>query len=331
MQYHPPSLARIKAVARTLSPFLLRTPTLPYYGNQLAFEGDAGLWLKLELLQKTGSFKPRGALNVMHSLTASELAPGVTAFSAGNHAIATAFAAKILGVSAKVVMPRSANPFRVQRCRDYGAEVVFGRDITELLDIVEQLQAHEGRAMIHPFEGVSTTEGTATVGLELCEDVDNLDAVVVPIGGGGLISGIACAVKAMQPECKVYGVEPEGACGMYDSLKQGEAMDVVSVNTIADSLGAPMHKPYSYSIIQQVVDKVVTVSDADLVQSMRNMFTDLKLAVEPAAAAGLAAIEGPLRAELSGKKTGLIVCGSNIDLPSYSALLNSVAGSALTR
>jgi len=327
--FKPPSLSQIEQTAALVSEHLVRTPTVPYYGNQLT-SGVDGLYLKLELLQRTGSFKPRGVLNALASLSSAELARGVTAFSAGNHAIATAFAAQKFGVSAKVVMPETANPLRVERCRSYGAEVLFGKRISDLISLVGELQEQEGRAMLHPFEGAATAQGTATVGLEVCRDAGELDAVIVPVGGGGLIAGVASAVKALLPQCAVYGVEPEGACGMRDSLERGAPLDEVHVNTIADSLGAPMHTPYAFAIVQQTVDRLVTVSDQALAETMNLMFTDLKLAVEPAGAASLAAFLGPLHQELQGKRVGLVICGANIDFQSYSTLVNPIAGNGST-
>lgn len=317
----PPTLAQIRAAAERLSPYIVRTPTVEYYGSQVELASGTRLWLKLELLQKTGSFKPRGALNTMMGFDDTQKASGVTAFSAGNHAIATAFAAQILDIPAKVVMPESANPFRVSRCRSYGAEIEFGADISALMKIVEDLQAQEQLTLVHPFEGPATTEGAATVGLELCEDAGELDMVLVPVGGGGLISGVASAVKHCFPDCRVVGVEPQGACGMSDSLERGAPLEQVQVDTIADSLGAPMHKPYSFAVVQQTVDEIVTVSDQALSAAMGLMFSDLKLAVEPAGAAALAALLGPLKTAAQGQRVGIIVCGANIDFSTYSSLL----------
>ena len=212
-----PSLEEINATAQRIAPYIATTPVLPYYGSE-GFANGADVYLKMELLQKTGSFKPRGAINVVMHLSDEEKRRGITAFSAGNHAIATAFAASRLGTSAKVVMPKTANPFRVERCKKLGADVIFGEDIAELRSIVAGLQRSEGRTMVHPFEGQHTFAGTATVGLELSQHVPDLDAVIVPVGGGGLISGIATAIKLTQPRCKVYGIEPEGASGMTLSL-----------------------------------------------------------------------------------------------------------------
>jgi len=226
------------------------------------------------------------------------------------------------GVSAKVVMPKTANPFRVQRCQYWGGEVVFGDSISDLMTIVEQLRSEEQRALVHPYEGVHTVEGTATLGLELCRDVKALDAVIVPIGGGGLIAGIASAVKQIQPDCQVIGVEPVEARGMADSISRGEPLDSVKLNSIADSLSAPMHLPMTFGLVQQHVDELVQVSDAQLREAMKFMFTELKLAVEPACAAGMAALHGPLRKKMAGKRIALIACGSNIDMQSYIKLLS---------
>lgn len=316
---HHPSLTEINATAGRIAPYITTTPVLPYYGTEGldALANPASVFLKMELLQKTGSFKARGALNVVMHLTDDEKRRGITAFSAGNHAIATAFAARTLGTSAKVVMPKTANPFRVDSCKRLGAEIIFGEDIAELRSIVDDLQRTEGRTMVHPFEGQHTFAGTATVGLELSREIPDLDAVIVPVGGGGLISGIATAIKLTQPHCKVFGIEPEGARGMSDSLAQQSPVDPVQVNTIADSLGAPMHLPQSFAIVQQFVDEIHTVTDEQLARVMRLMFTDLKLAVEPACAAAMAGLLHPLNERLAGKRVGLILCGSNIDQATF--------------
>lgn len=317
-----PDLATIERVAGEIAPYVVETPCVPYYGACLP-EGmnPADIILKLELMQRTGSFKARGAVNVVQSLSDEQKSRGITAFSAGNHAMATAYAASVASVSAKVAMPVTANPYRVERCRDYAAEIEFADDIGQLLAVVERLQHDEGRTLVHPFEGENTTLGTATLGRELCLQDTNLDAVIVPVGGGGLISGIALAVARMMPNCKVYGVEPTGANGMQRSLLQNSPLSSVDVNTIADSLGAPLHLPYSFSLVKEFVQEIVTVTDTAIAESMRLMFEDLKLAVEPAAAAALAALTGPLRQRLEGQRVGIIVCGSNIDLGTHRSIL----------
>jgi threonine dehydratase len=257
------------------------------------------------------------------NLSDEERKCGVTAFSAGNHAIATAYAAKILGVSAKVAMPDMANPYRVERCRALGAEIVFAKTMAELFEIGARLQKEEGRALVHPFEGPRTFEGTGTMGVEICAAVDKLDAVIIPIGGGGLISGISAAMSQIQPKCKIYGVEPAGAQGMSTSLALGKPVSTVDLSSIADSLSAPLHLPQSFSIIRQCVDKVVTIKDEEMIAAMRLMFSDLKLAVEPAGASAVAALLGPLAKELSGKRVALVLCGTNIDMATHARLTSS--------
>ena len=314
-----PTVEQIEAVAKKIQPHVLRTPTIAYSGVPIAGLEDASVFIKLELLQHGGSFKARGVFNALLSLP--DTSNAVTAFSAGNHAIAVAYASHKCGVSAKVVMPKSANPFRVERVRYWGAEIVFGDTMSDLVSIVEQLQRDEKRVLIHPYEGIHTIEGTATVGYELCMDVESLDAIIIPVGGGGLIAGVACAVKQLQPAAKVIGVEPTQACGMATSIKNGAPLEKVALNSIADSLSAPMHFPLSYSFSERYVDRFVQVTDEQIRQAMRFMFTELKLAVEPACAAALAALQGPLLENMAGKRVGLLACGSNVDRQTYNNLL----------
>jgi threonine dehydratase len=214
-------------------------------------------------------------------------------------------------------MPKTANAARVALCRAYGAEVVLTDDVYAAFAEVERIQQDEGRTFIHPFEGELTVLGTATVGYELCNQVVDLEAVIVPVGGGGLIAGIACAVKQMQPRCKVYGVEPEGADSMSRSFKTGSPQKLERVATIADSLAAPYALPYSFDMARRFVDDIVTVSDDAMQRAMGLLFAEMKLAVEPAGAAATAALSGPLRERLEGKRVGLIVCGTNIDLATF--------------
>jgi threonine dehydratase len=283
---------------------------------------DTRVFLKLELLQRTGTFKARGALLNMLRLTPEELARGVTAISAGNHAVAVAYAAQALGINAKVVMIKTANALRVELCRKYGAEIEFAENAHIGFERVKQVEAEEGRAFIHPFEGVRTALGTATVGLEFCEQVQPpLEAVIVPIGGGGLCAGVASAVKLLWPDCAVYGVEPTGADSMKRSLAAGEPRSIERVATIADSLGAPYAAPITFELCRRNVDDVVLVSDDELREAMRLMLREIKLAVEPAGASAMAALVGPLREKLRGRRVGLIVCGSNIDAASYAKLI----------
>jgi len=286
---------------------------------------DTELILKLELFQRSGTFKARGALMNVLALSPDQLHRGVTAVSAGNHAAAVAFAARTLGTSAKVVMPKTANPARVELCRRLGALVVLAEDVHEAFSLVNQIELTEGRAFVHPFDGLLTATGTATLGYELLQQRDELDAVVVPIGGGGLIAGIASAVKQARPDCLVYGVEPAGNDVIKRSVESGQPEKAGVIRTIADSLSPPYALPYSLSLVRRFVDDIVLVSDEELMEAMYLLFDRMKLAVEPAGAATTAAALGPLASRLRGKRSALIVCGANVDPDRYSEWLKQGA------
>jgi threonine dehydratase len=316
-----PTLDQIKARYSELEGQVQRTPTIKSTSQKLAQHLGHELFLKLELFQETGTFKARGALSVINCLTDEQKANGITAVSAGNHAIAASWAAKKAGVSAKVVMTKTANPLRIARSKAEGAEVILCDDIAAAFAEVQRLEKEEGRTFVHPFEGPNTTLGAAGCGLELMEDVKGLEAVVVSIGGGGFISGVAAAVKLINPDCKVYGVEPEGAASMSRSLAAGEPQKMDAIKTIADSLAPPYSLPYSFALNQAFVDEVVTVSDDHICAGQALYQEELKLAVEPAAGATLAAALGPLRQKLKGKRHALVVCGANIDSQTYAEQL----------
>jgi threonine dehydratase len=314
-----PTLPQIRAARDALVGRVLVTPVRRWEDEVLGAVLGPGsaVWLKEELFQRTGSFKPRGALTVMLDMSGGALARGVVAVSAGNHAMAVAYAARSLGASAKVVMPRTANAFRVQRSRELGADVQLVEDVHQAFQRVQQIVNEEGRTLVHPFEGPLTALGTATLGSEFLDQAPDLDAVIVPIGGGGLCAGVAAAVKLTRPACQVYGVEPEGADSMSRSFAAGAPQAIEAVRTIADSLGAPHAAPYSYALCRRYVDDLVLVNDDQLRSAMALLFTSAKLAVEPAGAAATAAMLWPLRERLQGKRVGLIVCGANIDPTTY--------------
>jgi len=317
-----PTLAAIRDTRQRIDGYIVETPVWHWRIQEIheAVGTDTRVYLKLELFQQTGTFKPRGALRVMLDLDRDVLARGVTAVSAGNHAIAVAYAARRLGTTAKVVMIETANPARIAACRAYGAEVVMAGDAHVAFDRVHEIEAEEGRTFVHPFEGPLTSLGTATVGLELMEQVPDLDAVIVPIGGGGLCSGVAAAVKLMRPNTKVFGVEPEGADTMHRSFQSGKPESIPKVHTIADSLGAPHASPYSFELCRTYVDDLVLIRDDDMRRAMGLLFRGMKLAVEPAGAAATAALCGPLLERLRGKRVGVLVCGANIDLGGFARL-----------
>ncbi len=310
----PVSLRELRA---SLADWLIETPVVRCAALEADLGGGTEVFAKLEFLQRTGTFKARGALAVLLGLSDVQRATGVTAVSAGNHAIAVAFAARALGVSAKVVMLRSANPSRVERCREFGVELVLADDVHSAFAAAERIRSEEGRVFVHPFEGPDIVRGTATVGLEICEQVVGLEAVVVPIGGGGLCAGISSAVKQLNPSCEVYGVEPAGADSMHRSFAAGRPESIDSVTTIADSLGAPYAMPYSFALCRRYVDELVMLGDDDLRAAMRYLFRRMSIAVEPACAAATAALRGPLAERLAGKRVAIVMCGSNIDWRTY--------------
>ena len=318
-----PTIDAIRANRARLGDLVLTTPVRRWIDDALsaAVGTSTHVWLKEELFQRTGSFKPRGALSVMLDLDRDALARGVTAISAGNHAISLGYSSRILGTSAKVVMPRSANAFRVQLCRELGVDIEFVDSMTEAFPKVKEIEETEGRTFVHPYEGPKTALGTASVGMEFIDQTKELgvelDAVIVAAGGGGLTGGVACAVKQMSPATAVYVVEPEGADTMYRSFKAGSPQSIVKVRTIADSLGAPRCEPYSLALNRRFVDEVVLVNDDQIRDGMRLMFRSAKLVVEPAGAAALAALMNPLRERLEGRKIGLVICGANIDAESF--------------
>lgn len=318
-----PLLDDVRATAARIAPHVLHTPVWRWNTGLVRRELSPAteVWLKLELFQRTGSFKLRGAVNAMLALDDAARARGVVAASAGNHALTVAWTARELGTQARLFMPRTASPARIAACREEGGDVVLTDTVHEAFaQALAQVETH-GRTMIHPFDGPLAAHGTATVGLEFMAQVPQLDAVVVPVGGGGLCAGIAAAVKQINPACQVFGVEPEGADAMYRSLLAGEPQKLDRVQTVADSLGAPYTLPYSFGVCRQFVDDVVRVSDDALCVAMHHLHRDIKLVAEPAAAAATAALFGPLRQRLEGRRVGLIVCGSNIDAPRWAELV----------
>jgi threonine dehydratase len=318
-----PTIAAIRATRERLGDLVVTTPVRRWEGEAVARVVGSGthVFLKEELFQRTGSFKPRGALSVMLDLDPDARARGVTAVSAGNHAMALAYAARVLGTTAKVVMPKTANAFRVRGCRELGAEVELVEDVHVAFERVRQIEAEEGRTFVHPFEGYRTALGTATLGLEFVGQAPDLDAVIVPIGGGGLCAGVAAAIKQARPACQVFGVEPEGADTMHRSFSAGSPQAIDKVTTIADSLGAPYAAPYSFALCRRYVDELVLVSDALLRRAMKLLFASAKLAVEPAGAAATAVLLGELADRLRDKRVGLIVCGAHIDAATFAAHL----------
>ncbi len=314
-----PTIDEVRKLQQRLQEWLELTPVIRCRMLERRLGGAIEIQAKMEFLQQTGTFKPRGALATMLSLDAQQLQAGVTAVSAGNHAIATAFAARAVGTTAKVVMIMNASRVRIDACREFGAEVILADNVHAAFDLVEEIRQKEGRYFVHPFEGPKVALGTGTVGMEICDQVGDFDAIVIPIGGGGLCAGISSVVKQINPNCTVIGVEPKGADSMHKSFASGQPESIEKVTTIADSLGAPFAAEYSFELCRQNVDELVMISDEEIRETMGMLFRDLKLAVEPACAASTAALCGPLDGRFAGKKVVLVLCGSNIDWDTYAS------------
>jgi len=267
--------------------------------------------LKLELFQKTGSFKPRGVLNRLANLSDDERRRGLISLSAGNHAQAVAWAAREYGVSATIVMPAKATQSKVDATRGYGGEVVSCEG--DLLAAALELQRERGLTLIHPFDDPYIIAGQGTVGLELVEQVPDVDLVLVGVGGGGLISGVAAAVKAARPNAKVIGIEPEGAPGMTESVRRGEPVRVEKLNTIADGLAAPFAGRLNYAHVRAFVDEMILVTDAEIIAAIPVLVERCKIVPEPAGAAAVGALLAGKVVPPPGATTVAIVSGGNVD------------------
>lgn len=314
------TLSDVYAAREAIGNRLVRTPLL--YNDALSARLGRPLYLKLENLQKTGSFKPRGVLNKIATLSDEEKARGLVTISAGNHAQALAYAARANGLHCTVVMPATAQATKIANTRGYGAEVILHPDHITLLDRMRAEQEAHGYVYVPPFDDPYVIAGQGTVGLEIMEDLPEVAAVVVPVGGGGLISGIAVAVKGINPRTQLSGVEPEGAPGMFNSLAAGHAVHLDHVNTIADGLAAPFAGELNYAIVRDLVQEVVLVSDAEIAAAVPVLVDSAKVVPEPAGAAALAALlvgrvtlppEGPVVA---------VVSGGNLDLARLAAMID---------
>lgn len=309
-----PDAAAIDVARSALAGRIVATPTLALAHDALRAALPAGTEavLKLELVQHAGSFKSRGVLLALDALDAAARAAGVVAVSAGNHALAVAWAARAQGVAARVFMPATADPVRIEGCRALGAEVTLARDVGAAFAQMAAVAEAEGRAVLHPFESPHMVLGAATVGAEMAAAAPDLEVVVVPVGGGGLIAGMALGLRAALPGVRIFGVEPEGADAMSRSLAAGAPVALDRVATIADSLGAPMALPFTFAIVRDLVEDVVRLPDAAFPPAMRLLNGALKLMPEPACAASLAAATGPLAGVCRGRRVGLIACGANL-------------------
>lgn len=313
----------IEQAGRRVAGQVHRTPVLT--SRTLDRVTGMSLFLKPELLQRTGSFKVRGVLNRIADLTPDERRRGIITISAGNHGQAVAFAAAAEGVRATVVMPAHATPAKVGACRDYGADVVLYGDIFGAFEKMDELRRRDGGVLIHPFDDPAIMAGQGTVALEICQDVPDLDAIIIPAGGGGLLSGAAVAMKALQPHARVIGVEPTGAAAIVRGLEAGEPVRLDAVDTIADGLGAPMTSTRVLDHVRAFVDDMVLVTDDQIRAAMRLLLERCKLLAEPAGAATLAALlAGAASVPTPGSRpprVAAVLSGGNIDMPRLAGLL----------
>lgn len=316
-------LAAIAETADRIRPYIVETPVhrwdTPF--TRKTFGSETELQLKLELFQRTGTFKVRGAMSNALSFSPQELERGLTGVSAGNHAIAVAYAAHALGTTAKVVMPKTANSYRIDSARAWGAEVILVEDAVAAFEEVALIQEREGRSFIHPFEGLRTCLGTATLGAEIAAQAPKLDAVIVAVGGGGLFAGVSRAIKLINPSCRTYGVEPKGADNLRRALEAGEPVRMPNIATIADSLAPPSCAEFSFGLCKEHLDELVIISDDEMRRGMALLVEEMKIAVEPAGAAAAAAL-WHIREKIEGQRVGVLVCGSNIDAATFARLIS---------
>ena len=303
------NIADIRKAYSNISSNIHRTPIST--STYLSQKFNSNFFFKQELFQKTGSFKIRGVLNKLSSLTSDQLQNGVISLSSGNHAQAVAYGSKIYNTSSTIVMPAYSTKSKIEATKGYGAKVIITDE--DLISVVNEIQKKTNATLIHPFDDDYIIAGQGTLGLEITEDMPDIDHIFTTIGGGGLISGICIAMKAHNPKIKIIGIEPEGADGMRQSLEKKKPVTLDSINTIADGLSAPFIGKRNFEIVQKHIDQLITVSDKEIIESMWLIFERTKLFVEPSAAAGLAPILFDKYKLPINSKAMFILCGGNID------------------
>jgi threonine dehydratase len=324
------TLDAIRATRATLEGRVHRTPVLSsataagvIHERTGARIADDRLYLKAEHLQKTGSFKARAALARISSLAPAERARGAITISAGNAGQAYAWAGRTAGVSMTVVMPANAVRSKVEACRGYGARVVLhGAHVGETLAELERIRDAEGLALVHPFDDPAVIAGHGSIGLELLEDLPDVDVMVVGVGGGGLISGVAAALKALRPSVRVYGVEPEASNAVSLAIERGEVVRI-QPESVADGLGAPFAGHWTLAMCRRYLDGIVLLDDATILAGLRFAVERLKQEVEPAGAAALAAVLAgriPIR---DGERVAVLLSGGNVEVGRLGALLEA--------
>jgi len=312
-------LSDIIKAQKIIASYVHKTPIIP--STALGRRTAVNLYFKAEVFQKTGSFKPRGALNKLHSLTDKEKKRGVITVSSGNHAQGVAYASSLLGIPATVIMPKATPENKVNATRGYGAEVILHGRVEDLMDKFLEIQKERNLVMIHPFDDPLIIAGQGTIGLEILEDFPEVEWVFVPVGGGGLISGISTAIKLKKADVKIIGVEPTGAAAMLQSVQQNAVVHLDKVDTIAEGLGAPFVGEYTLAHVKKYVDDLVLVSDKEIVRAVRLILERCKILTEPAGAAGFAALLFKKVDVPSGAQVVCVLSGGNIDLKRLKNLL----------
>ena len=309
--------AFIKAKEK-LSKVLLKTSLI----HSPIFSKEAGneVYIKPENLQKTGSFKIRGAYNKITNLSDEEKKKGVIASSAGNHAQGVAYGAKESGIKAVIVMPKSTPLIKVESTKQYGAEVVLHGDVyDDAFKKAKELEEKEGYIFVHPFDDEDVIYGQGTIALEILEELPETDIILVPIGGGGLISGIACAAKILKPEIKIIGVEPDGAASAYEAIKEDKVIELKEANTIADGTDVKKIGNTTFEYIKKYVDEIITVSDYELMEAFLLLVEKHKIIAENSGILSLAALK---KLKEKNKKVVSVVSGGNIDVLMISSMIN---------
>jgi threonine dehydratase len=306
------SMDQIREAQELIRSILHRTPLVT--SRYLSEQTGAEVWLKAELFQKTGSFKPRGAINRLKHFTEEEKKKGIVTVSAGNHAQAVAFAASMEKIPCTVVMPASAPSNKLEATRDYGATVILHEEMSTIFERTEEVRRTKDAILLHPFNDPYVIAGQGTVGLEIFEDLPEADVVVAGIGGGALASGIAFSMKSLNPRVRIVGVEPEGAPTMTRALEAGKPVRLEKMSSIADGLSAPVVGEWTLAMVQKYVDEILLVKDSEIIQAIQVLLQRTKLLVEPAGAAGTAALITGKLGDVQGKKVVLVLSGGNLSL-----------------
>jgi threonine dehydratase len=313
-----PTLSHIQAARQRIAPCIRRTPLTP--STSLSERLHTNVYVKLEIFQKTGSFKVRGAFNKALSLRPEERGRGIVAVSGGNHAQAVAYVARALGLKSLILMPESTPKNYVDATRGYGAEVKFAATAHAAFAEVEQFEK-DGWAYIHPFDDPLVMAGQGTVGLEIMEDVPQATDVIVSIGGGGLIGGVATAVKSLKPAVKVWGVETEGADCMSKSIAAGKIVTLDTITSVARTLGAPAPSERTFELAKKLLESITVVPDSEAIAALRLLLERLKVLTEPAASCTFAAAERLQDKFTSESHVVLVLCGGNMPLDDLPKLI----------